>query len=81
MATQIIIRNLDPQVVALLSTKAKRAGQSLQAFMADLATSAANSLSNDELMERARDRIARRDDGPDGGPTRSEVLAALAECR
>lgn len=78
MATQIIIRNLDPDVVARLSSKAAAAGQSLQAFMAELATNAAVTLSPAELTDRAQKRIRGR---AAPGPTRADVLRALAELR
>jgi len=78
MATQIIIRNLDPAVVARLNAKAQAAGQSLQAYMAGLATAAAATLSATELVDRAQRRIAER---PRLRPTRRDVLAALDEPR
>ena len=78
MATQIIIRNLDPEVVARLNANAKAAGQSLQAYMAGLATSAAATLSVPELVDRARRRMV---DRSQRRPTRRDVLTALAEPR
>jgi len=78
MATQIIIRNLDPEVVARLNAKAQAAGQSLQAYMAGLATSAAATLSVPELVDRAQRRIGER---PRRRPARQDVLAALDEPR
>ena len=75
MATQIIIRNLDPAVVDRLAAKAAAAGQSLQAYMAELATSAAATLSTAELIERAR----RRATSPGRPrPTRQQIVDALA---
>lgn len=79
MASQIIIRNLDPEVVARLSEKAHASGQSLQAYMAGLATSAAATLSPAELVDRARHRAGEHPDRR--RPTRSDVLAALAQPR
>lgn len=78
MATQIIIRNLDPNVVARLNTKAQAAGQSLQAYMAGLATATAMTLSLPELLDRAQLRAAR---ASGRRPTRRDVQAALAEPR
>jgi plasmid stability protein len=78
MATQIIIRNLDPDVVERLAMKAAEAGQSLQAYMANLATSAATTLSTKELVARARERSQKR---TGRAPTRREILEVLAQPR
>ena len=78
MASQIIIRNLDPEVVSRLTAKAQAAGQSLQAYMAGLASSAASTLSVAELVDRAQRRMG---DHPGRRPTRRDVLAVLAEPR
>ena len=75
MATQIIIRNLDPDVVDRLAAKAADAGQSLQAYMAELATANAATLSTAELIDRARQRaqVSGRT-----SPSRQQILEALA---
>lgn len=75
MATQIIIRNLDPDVVDRLAAKAADAGQSLQAYMAELATANAATLSTAELIDRGRQRaqVSGRT-----SPSRQQILEALA---
>jgi plasmid stability protein len=78
MATQIIIRNLAPDVVDSLALKAAQAGQSLQGYMANLATNAAATLSTSEMVTRASDRVQKQ---IGRRPTRQEILEVLAQPR
>ena len=56
MTTSVTVRNVPKDVRNGLAAKAARRGQSLQAYLLDTLTKAANQADQDELIERIRQR-------------------------
>ncbi|WP_415830005.1 FitA-like ribbon-helix-helix domain-containing protein [Helcobacillus massiliensis] len=71
----LYIRDVPPDVSAVLKKRAALSGQSLSAYVVDELTAVAARPSKDELMARL-DSISRS-----SAPTRDEILSELHKCR
>lgn len=81
MATSLTIRNLPDEVVATLRQQAESNGQSLQAYMADLAERAAKQVTMREWLVRSEQRKAEWRMARRPSPTPTQILDALAAPR